>query len=173
MTRCSVSWLVWLGIRGGRRSLGRSISSPAAQDRAAPAVIGRRVDPEDAARLADVAELRRQAEQPQAEAVQDVIIDHGAAPPAHRFEHDKHGDGAVRYSAIAFPGVGRTRLFKLTELPDFFDGSVIAKGPTPAGTIGGIFVIDGSNFFELYCGLPACSDDALKGGAQLIAGRLP
>jgi hypothetical protein len=61
----------------------------------------------------------------------------------------------------------------LTELPDFFDGSVIAKGATPIGTIGGIFVIDGTNFFELYCGIPACSDDALKGGAQLIAGRLP
>ena len=61
---------------------------------------------------------------------------------------------------------------RITELPDFFDGSVIAKGTT-IGTIGGIFVIDGSNFFELYCGLPACSDDALKGGAQLIAGRLP
>lgn len=61
----------------------------------------------------------------------------------------------------------------LTELPDFFDGSVIAKGTLPTGTIGGIFVIDGTNFFELYCGMPACSDDALKGGAQLIAGRLP
>ena len=61
----------------------------------------------------------------------------------------------------------------ITELPTFFDGSVIAKGSTPVGTIGGIFVIDGSNFFELYCGLPACSDNALKGGAQLIAGRLP
>jgi hypothetical protein len=57
---------------------------------------------------------------------------------------------------------------QLTELPDFFDGSVIAKGSLPVGTIGGIFVIDGSNFFELYCGMPACSDDALKGGAQLI-----
>ena len=62
---------------------------------------------------------------------------------------------------------------QLTELPTFFDGSVIAKGVLPTGTIGGIFVIDGSNFFELYCGMPACSDDALKGGAQLIAGRLP
>ena len=61
----------------------------------------------------------------------------------------------------------------ITELPDFFDGSVIAKAVLPSGTIGGIFVIDGSNFFELYCGMPACSDDALKGGAQLIAGRLP
>ena len=62
---------------------------------------------------------------------------------------------------------------QLTELPDFFDGSVIAKGSLPTGTIGGIFVIDGTHFFELYCGMPACTDDALKGGAQLIAGRLP
>jgi hypothetical protein len=61
----------------------------------------------------------------------------------------------------------------ITELPSFFDGSLIAKGSLPSGTIGGIFVIDGTNFFELYCGMPACSDDALKGGAQLIAGRLP
>ena len=61
----------------------------------------------------------------------------------------------------------------LTELPDFFDGSVIAKGTLPNGTIGGIFVIDGTNFFELYCGMPACSDDALKSGAQLVSGRLP
>ena len=62
---------------------------------------------------------------------------------------------------------------QITELPTFFDGSLIAKAALPLGTIGGIFVIDGSNFFELYCGMPACSDDALKGGAQLIAGRLP
>ena len=43
---------------------------------------------------------------------------------------------------------------QITELPDFFDGSVIAKGSLPTGTIGGIFVIDGTNFFELYCGMP-------------------
>ncbi len=65
-----------------------------AQDRAPPAVVGRRVNAEDAARRADVAELGGQAEQPQPESEEDVIIDHGAAPPAHRFEHDKHGDAA-------------------------------------------------------------------------------
>jgi hypothetical protein len=52
------------------------------------------MDPHRPARGADVAELGRQAEEAQAEPVEDVIIDHGAAPPAHRFEHDKHGDAA-------------------------------------------------------------------------------
>jgi hypothetical protein len=61
------------------------------QDRAPPAVVGRGVDPHRRARRPDVAELGRQAEQPQPEPEQDVIIDIGAAPPAHRFEHDKHG----------------------------------------------------------------------------------
>jgi hypothetical protein len=52
------------------------------------------VDPEDPARQADVAELFCEAEQSQPEPVQHVIIDHDAAPPAHRFEHDKHGEAA-------------------------------------------------------------------------------
>ena len=34
------------------------------------------------------------AEAPQPEREDQVIIDHGAAPPAHRFEHDRHGDAA-------------------------------------------------------------------------------
>ena len=46
----------------------------------------------------DVAELTGQAEEPQAEAEEQVIIDHGAGPPAHRLKHDKHGvDGAACY----------------------------------------------------------------------------
>jgi hypothetical protein len=65
-----------------------------AQDRAPPAVVGRRMDAHDPTRRPDVAELGGQAEQPQAEPVEDVIIDHGAAPRAHRFEHDKHGEPA-------------------------------------------------------------------------------
>jgi hypothetical protein len=48
------------------------------------------MDPEDPACRPDVAELLGQAEQPQPEPEEDVIIDHGAAPPAHRFRHDKH-----------------------------------------------------------------------------------
>jgi hypothetical protein len=61
----------------------------------------------------------------------------------------------------------------LTELPTFFDGSVIARASLPVGSISGIFVLDGIRFFELYCGLPACPDAALKGGSELIEGRLP
>jgi hypothetical protein len=61
--------------------------------------------------------------------------------------------------------------FQVTDLPGFFDRAAI--GRTSAVSISGIFVLDGSNFFELYCGLPACSDDALKSGATLIGGRLP
>jgi hypothetical protein len=61
----------------------------------------------------------------------------------------------------------------ITELPTFFDGSVIARATLPLGSISGIFVLDGIRFFELYCGLPACPDAALKGGSELIEGRLP
>jgi hypothetical protein len=46
------------------------------------------------ARLPDVAQLGGQAEQPQPEVEQHVIIDHGADAPAHRFRHDKHEDAA-------------------------------------------------------------------------------
>ena len=60
----------------------------------------------------------------------------------------------------------------ITELPTFYDGAVIARASLPIGTISGIYVLKGTNFFELYCALPACSDDALMSGAQLVAGRL-
>jgi hypothetical protein len=59
-----------------------------------PPVVGRVVDPEDAARLTHVPQLGREAEQPQPEPEQDVIIDHGADPPAHGFKHHKHEDSA-------------------------------------------------------------------------------
>lgn len=61
----------------------------------------------------------------------------------------------------------------ITELPTMFDGAVIARGPTPIGTLSAIFVIHGSNFFEVYCGNPACTDASLDSGANLVAGRLP
>ena len=61
----------------------------------------------------------------------------------------------------------------ITELPTFFDGAVIARAALPLGSISGIFVLDGIRFFELYCGFPDCNDAALKGGSELIEGRLP
>jgi len=61
-----------------------------AQDRRAPAIVGRRVHAAGAARGAHVACLRGEAEESQPEREQNVIIDQGAGPPAHRFRHDKH-----------------------------------------------------------------------------------
>jgi hypothetical protein len=60
----------------------------------------------------------------------------------------------------------------IIELPNLYDGSLIAKAALPFGTISGIFVLDGIHFFELYCEVPACSDQNLMDGANLIAGRL-
>jgi hypothetical protein len=59
---------------------------------------------------------------------------------------------------------------QITELPTFYDGSVIGRASTP--NISGIFVLDGTHFFEVYCGFPSCSDDKLQSGATLVAGRL-
>ncbi|HEV8402601.1 MAG TPA: hypothetical protein VGQ31_06160 [Candidatus Limnocylindrales bacterium] len=61
---------------------------------------------------------------------------------------------------------------KITELPTFFDGSLIGSATLPIGTISGIFVLEGNHFFELYCEIPACSDKNLMDGATLIDGRL-
>jgi hypothetical protein len=59
----------------------------------------------------------------------------------------------------------------ITELPTFYDGSVIARASVP--NISGIFVLDGNQFFEVYCGLPSCTDASLTSGADLVHGRLP
>jgi hypothetical protein len=59
-----------------------------------------------------------------------------------------------------------------TELPDMFDGSLLARASLPFGTISAIFVLEGNHFFELYCEVPACSDQNLVDGANLIDGRL-
>ena len=96
------------------------------------------MDAEDPARRADVAQLRGQAEQPQAEPVEDVIIDHGAAPPAHRFRHDKHGVTApLCHTAIGLPGVGRTRgLFSLGGLEVRHAGTLTGSPASPFGAAG-------------------------------------
>ncbi len=60
----------------------------------------------------------------------------------------------------------------ISELPNLFDGSLIASGKTPIGTLDGIFVLDGIHFFELYCEFPACDGQKLMDGANLIAGRI-
>jgi hypothetical protein len=60
----------------------------------------------------------------------------------------------------------------ISELPNFYDGSLIASGKTPIGTLDGIFVLDKNEFFELYCEFPACDGQKLMDGANVIAGRL-
>ena len=60
----------------------------------------------------------------------------------------------------------------ISELPNLFDGSLIASAKLPQGTLDGIFVLDGNHFFELYCEYPACDGQKLMDGANLIAGRL-
>jgi hypothetical protein len=60
----------------------------------------------------------------------------------------------------------------ISELPNLFDGSLIASGKTPIGTLDGIFVLDKNEFFELYCEFPACDGQKLMDGANVIAGRL-
>ena len=60
----------------------------------------------------------------------------------------------------------------VTDLPDF-DRSAYGSGQAGGASLSGLFVIDGTNFFEFYCGFPACSQTASLGAAQLIAGRLP
>jgi hypothetical protein len=63
--------------------------------------------------------------------------------------------------------------FTITELPTFHGGAVIARSPDPEDS--GIYVIDGSNVFNVVCVLmrPPCSDVQLKAGATFVAGLLP
>ena len=55
----------------------------------------------------------------------------------------------------------------------FFDRSAYVTGAQAGLSISALFVIDGTSFFDLYCGFPACSQTASVAAAQLIVGRLP
>jgi len=63
------------------------------------------------------------------------------------------------------------------ELPvkdlTLFDRSAFGAGSAGGVSLSALFVIDGTNFFEVFCGFPGCSQAASIGAAQLIAGRLP
>jgi hypothetical protein len=60
----------------------------------------------------------------------------------------------------------------LTDLTNF-DRSAYATGAVGGTSLSAMFVISGTYFFDLYCGFPACSQDASVAGAQAIVGRLP
>jgi hypothetical protein len=55
----------------------------------------------------------------------------------------------------------------------YFDRSAYASGAGAGVSVSALFVISGRYFFDLYCGFPACSQDASVVGAQDIVGRLP
>ncbi len=65
--------------------------------------------------------------------------------------------------------------FTITELPTFHGGAVIARSPDVSGTDSGIYVIDGSNVFNVVCTMvrPPCSDVLLEAGANFVVVRLP
>ena len=55
----------------------------------------------------------------------------------------------------------------------YFDRSAYGSGSAGGLSLSALFVIDGTIFFDFYCGFPACSQTASVAAAQLIAGRLP
>jgi hypothetical protein len=55
----------------------------------------------------------------------------------------------------------------------YFDRSAYGAGSAGGLSLSALFVIDGTHFFDFYCGFPACSQTASVAAAQLIAGRLP
>jgi hypothetical protein len=99
------------------------------------------------------------------------------------------GDGSVTVSVALWQGVDPTAAkayydadkalippsFTITELPTFHGGAVIARRSDLDGQDSGIYVIDGSNVFNVVCTLmrPPCSDVQLEAGANFVVGRLP
>lgn len=54
-----------------------------------------------------------------------------------------------------------------------FDRSGYGDGTSEGAPASGFFVVDGVNGFDVYCGFPACTENASALAATLIAGRLP
>jgi hypothetical protein len=62
--------------------------------------------------------------------------------------------------------------FTVTDLT-LFDRSAYGTAAVAGRSLSALFVISGRFFFDLYCGFPACTQDASVTAAQLIVGRLP
>jgi hypothetical protein len=60
----------------------------------------------------------------------------------------------------------------ITDLT-LFDRSAYGSASVGGQSLSAMFVISGLYFFDLYCGFPACTQDASVTAAQLIVGRLP
>jgi hypothetical protein len=54
-----------------------------------------------------------------------------------------------------------------------FDRAAYGAGSAGGIPISALFVIKGTSFFDLYCGLPGCTETASAKAAQLIGDRLP
>ena len=78
-------------------------------------------------------------------------------------------------TAQAYWDAARARVPASLPLTDLklFDRSAFGAGSAGGVSLSALFVIDGTNVFELFCGFPACTQAASVGTAQLIAGRLP
>ena len=56
---------------------------------------------------------------------------------------------------------------------NLFDRSAYGTGSNAGLSISALFAIKGTQFFDLYCGFPACSVKASVTAAQLLGDRLP
>lgn len=54
-----------------------------------------------------------------------------------------------------------------------FDRAAYGSGAVGGYSVSALFVIKGNTFFDFYCGLRACTEDASVTAANLIVGRLP
>jgi hypothetical protein len=54
-----------------------------------------------------------------------------------------------------------------------FDRAAYGSGASAGVSVSALFVIQGARFFDLFCGFPACSQDASVTAAHSIVGRLP
>jgi len=54
-----------------------------------------------------------------------------------------------------------------------FDRSAYGSGSAGGYSLSALFVIDGTNVFDVFCANPACTEARSVGAAELIAGNLP
>ncbi|HEX7472097.1 MAG TPA: hypothetical protein VF323_03370, partial [Candidatus Limnocylindrales bacterium] len=61
------------------------------------------------------------------------------------------------------------------KINDFtlFDRAAYGAASYNGESISALFVIKGTSFFDLFCGLPSCTEIASATAGQLIGGRLP
>jgi hypothetical protein len=78
-------------------------------------------------------------------------------------------------TAKAYWDAARTQVPAGIPIKDLsvFDRSAFGAGSAGGMSLSALFVIDGTTFFDFFCELPGCSEDASVAAAQLIAGRLP